>query len=168
MSTLLAPRALFLAMALASAGLMAFALYLEYVYLLDPCPLCMMQRIWVVIVGVLALGAALHGRGLTRWALATGAAAIIGSGFSLRQLWLQNLPADEVPACGPGLDYMLEVFPLSDVLKAMVMGTGNCAEVTWTFLSLSIPAWVLLAFAAFLAGSVLAHRGARAALAPWA
>jgi disulfide bond formation protein DsbB len=127
-----------------------------------------MQRIWVVIVGVLALGAALHGRGLTRWALATGAAAIIGSGFSLRQLWLQNLPADEVPACGPGLDYMLEVFPLSDVLKAMVMGTGNCAEVTWTFLSLSIPAWVLLAFAAFLAGSVLAHRGARAALAPWA
>jgi disulfide bond formation protein DsbB len=122
----------------------------------------------VVIVGILALGAALHGRGLTRWALATGAAAIIGSGFSLRQLWLQSLPADEVPACGPGLDYMLEVFPLSDVLKAMVMGTGNCAEVTWTFLSLSIPAWVLLAFAAFLAGSVLAHRGARASLAPWA
>lgn len=168
MSTLLAPRALFLAMALASAGLMAFALYLEYFYLLDPCPLCMMQRIWVVIVGVLALGAALHGRGLARWALATGAAAIIGSGFSLRQLWLQSLPADEVPACGPGLDYMLEVFPLSDVLKAMVMGTGNCAEVTWTFLSLSIPAWVLVAFAAFLAGSALAHRGARAALAPWA
>ena len=57
MSTLLAPRSLFLAMALASAGLMAFALYLEHVYLLDPCPLCMMQRIWVVIVGVLALGA---------------------------------------------------------------------------------------------------------------
>jgi disulfide bond formation protein DsbB len=54
------------------------------------------------------------------------------------------------------------------VLKAMVMGTGNCAEVTWTFLSLSIPAWVLLAFAAFLAGSALAHRGARTALAPWA
>jgi len=168
MSTLLAPRSLFLAMALASAGLMAFALYLEYVYLLDPCPLCMMQRIWVVIVGILALGAALHGRGLTRWALATGAAAIIGSGFSLRQLWLQNLPADEVPACGPGLDYMLEVFPLSDVLKAMVMGTGNCAEVTWTFLGLSIPAWVLLSFLGFMVGSLLAHRGARATLAPWA
>jgi disulfide bond formation protein DsbB len=168
MSTLLAPRTLFLAMALASAGLMAFALYLEHVYLLDPCPLCMMQRIWVVIVGVLALGAALHGQGLGRWALATGAAAIIGSGFSLRQLWLQSLPADEVPACGPGLDYMLEVFPLSDVLKAMVMGTGNCAEVTWTLLGLSIPAWVLLAFAGFIASSVVAHRGARAARAPWA
>ena len=121
-----------------------------------------------MIVGVLALGAALHGQGLGRWALATGAAAIIGSGFSPRQLWLQSLPADEVPACGPGLDYMLEVFPLSDVLKAMVMGTGNCAEVTWTFLSLSIPAWVLLAFAGFIAGSVVAHRGARAARAPWA
>ena len=168
MSTLLAPRSLFLAMALASAGLMAFALYLEHVYLLDPCPLCMMQRIWVVIVGVLALGAVLHGQSLARWALATGGAAMIGSGFSLRQLWLQSLPADDVPACGPGLDYMLEVFPLSDVLKAMVMGTGNCAEVSWTFLSLSIPAWVLLSFLGFIVGSLLAHRGARAPLAPWA
>jgi protein dithiol:quinone oxidoreductase len=168
MSPLLAPRALFLAMALASAGLMAFALYLEYVYLLDPCPLCMMQRIWVVIVGLLALGAALHGQGLARWGLATGGAAIIGSGFSLRQLWLQSLPADEVPACGPGLDYMLEVFPLSDVLKAMVMGTGNCAEVTWTFLSFSIPAWVLVAFAGFLAISLFARQRAAAPPQPWA
>ena len=166
MNGLFAPRALFFAMALGSAGLMAFALYLEHVYLLDPCPLCMMQRIWVVIVGLIALAAALHGRQARRWALATGGAAVIGSGFSLRQLWLQSLPADEVPACGPGLEYMLEVFPLSDVLKAMVLGTGNCAEVTWTFLSLSIPAWVLVAFVGFLAVSLFARQ--RAGAEPWA
>ena len=128
----------------------------------------MMQRIWVVIVGVLALGAALHGQGLARWALATGGAAMIGSGFSLRQLWLQSLPADEVPACGPRPDYMLEVFPLSDVLKAMVMGTGNCAEVTWTFLSLSIPRLGAAVILGFHRGEPSGSSRRPSAHAPWA
>ncbi|MEE4361889.1 MAG: disulfide bond formation protein B [Pseudomonadales bacterium] len=158
MSTLISSRSLFFAMALASAALMGIALYMEHVMLMDPCPLCMMQRIWVVIVGVLALGAALHGRAVRIWAPMVAGAALIGSGFSIRQLWLQSLPPDQVPACGPGLDYMLEVFPLSDVLRAMVLGTGNCAEVSWSFLGLTIPAWVLISFTGFVVGTVLAWR----------
>lgn len=150
----LTPRRLFALMFLATAALLGTAFYMEYVMLLEPCPLCMMQRIWVAIAGVLSLAAALHGRGIRIWSVLVGAAALIGSGFSLRQLWLQSLPPDQVPACGPGLSYMMEVFPPIEVLEAMVFGTGNCAEVSWTLLGLSIPAWVLLSFAALLAGSV--------------
>jgi len=77
-------------------------------------------------------------------------AAVIGGGFSIRQLWLQSLPADQVPACGPDLQYMLEAFPLSDVLIAMTSGTGDCATVSWSLLGISIPGWVLLSFIALL------------------
>ncbi|HSG89105.1 MAG TPA: disulfide bond formation protein B [Pseudomonadales bacterium] len=158
MASLISSRSLFAAMFLAAAALLGTAFYMEYVMLLEPCPLCMMQRIWVAIAGLLALGAAIHGAGARIWSLAVAAAALIGSGFSLRQLWLQSLPPDQVPACGPGLSYMIEVFPLSEVLRAMVMGTGNCAEVTWTLLGLSIPGWVLVAFIGFVVGSVLTWR----------
>ncbi|MDZ7826222.1 MAG: disulfide bond formation protein B [Gammaproteobacteria bacterium] len=155
MLAFLSPRRLFALMFLASAALLGTAFYMEYVMLLEPCPLCMMQRIWVAIAAVLALAAAVHGRGIRIWSGLIGAAALIGSGFSLRQLWLQSLPPDQVPACGPGLSYMMEVFPPIEVLEAMVFGTGNCAEVSWTLLGLSIPAWVLIAFVALLAGSVV-------------
>ncbi|MEE4299068.1 MAG: disulfide bond formation protein B [Pseudomonadales bacterium] len=157
---LLRPRAIFAAMFVAAAALLGTAFYMEYVLLLEPCPLCMMQRIWVAIAGLLALGAALHGRAVRIWAGTVAAAALVGSGFSIRQLWLQSLPPDQVPACGPGLSYMIEVFPLSEVLRAMVLGTGNCAEVSWTLLGISIPGWVLVAFAGFLIGTALAWRGA--------
>ena len=160
MAALLRPRGLFAAMFLAAAALLGTAFYMEHVLLLEPCPLCMMQRIWVALAGLLALAAALHGRAVRAWSAGVAAAAVVGSGFSLRQLWLQSLPPDEVPACGPGLAYMIERFPLSEVLRAMVLGTGNCAEVAWTFLGLSIPAWVLVAFAGFLMGAGLTWRGA--------
>ena len=153
-------RALFAAMFVAGAGLLGTAFYMEYVMLLEPCPLCMMQRIWVAIAGLLALGAAIHGRGVRIWSGVVAAAALIGSGFSIRQLWLQSLPPDQVPACGPGLSYMVEYFPASEVLEAMVFGTGNCAEVSWTLLGISIPGWVLVAFVGFLIGTVLTWRSA--------
>ena len=156
------PRVLFAAMFVASATLLGTAFYMEYVMYLEPCPLCMMQRIWVGIAGLISLGAALHGRGVRIWSGAVAGAALIGSGFSFRQLWLQSLPPDQVPACGPGLSYMIEVFPASEVLRAMVMGTGDCAEVTWTLLGISIPGWVAIAFAGFVVGSVLTWRGAAA------
>jgi len=160
--SLLAPRPLFMAMALAAAGLLAAAFFLEHQMGLVPCPLCMMQRIWVGVVGIVALIAAVWGGGYRLAAAGVILGAVIGSGFSLRQLWLQSLPPDQVPACGPDLYYMVEVFPLSDVLRAMTVGTGDCAEVH-PVLGLSIPAWVLMAFIAFIAAAVLAWRGSRAA-----
>ena len=158
MALLLAPRPLFIAMALAAVALLGAAFFLEHQMGLVPCPLCMMQRIWVGVVGVVALIAAVWGGGYRVAAAGVILAAVIGSGFSLRQLWLQSLPPDRVPACGPDLYYMVEVFPLSEVLLAMTVGTGDCAEVHPVF-GLSIPAWVLMAFIAFIIGAILAWRG---------
>lgn len=157
-AALLQPRRLCLAMALAAAALLGAAFYLEHQSGLTPCPLCMMQRIWVGIAGLIALGAALHGRGLRYWSLGIAASALVGAGFSLRQLWLQSLPKDEVPPCGPDIYYMVDVFPLFEVLQTMMTGTGDCAEVH-PVLGLPIPAWVLLAFIGFVVGSLLVWRG---------
>ena len=92
--------------------------------------------------------------------LLTIVAALVGGGFSIRQLWLQSLPADQVPACGPSVDYILENFPLSKALEMLLRGDGNCAEVLWTFLGISIPGWTLVAFAMIIVGSLyVASRG---------
>ena len=133
----------------ACAGMMAIALYMEYVMLLDPCPLCVMQRVMVIAVGVVCFIAFVHGpRGLGH-RLYAGLAlvcAVGGGGLSLRQLWLQSLPPDQVPACGASLDYLLEVFPLTEVLAMVLSGDGTCAEVKWSLMGISIPGWTLLGF----------------------
>lgn len=140
-------------------GLMATAYYMEYVMMLEPCPLCMTQRIFLTLMGAVALAGAIHGPGPTGQKWYAGGAiglAFIGSGFSIRQLYLQSLPPDQAPACGPGLSYMWEYFPLSEVLTAMFVGTGNCATVSWTLLGISIPGWVLVAFIGLSAVAALA------------
>lgn len=143
-------RRLFFALFLFCCFLMSFGFYLQYHLGLEPCPLCMTQRIFIVLCGVLALLAALHNpksTGTALYALLITAGAVAGASFSGRQVYLQGLPEDRVPACGPGLSYMLETFPLSQTLAAMLTGDGNCAEVVWSFVGLSIPAWTLIAFA---------------------
>lgn len=152
-------RWIFGAIALTTAGLMATALYFEHVMMLEPCPLCMTQRIWVVLMGLTCLAAFVHGpsrAGLRRYALVAVGCAVIGSGFSLRQLYLQSLPPGEAPACGPGLSYMWENFPLADVVRAMTFGSGDCATVSWSLLGLSIPGWVLVAFVGLSVAAALA------------
>jgi len=71
------------------------------------------------------------------------------------RIWLQNLPKDQVPACGPGLGYMLETMPMGDVLKQLMHGSGECAAKGWTFLTLGIPEWSLLCYLALGAWAVL-------------
>lgn len=139
------------------AVLLMVALYMEHVMGLVPCPLCMTQRIFVMLVGALALLAFVQGprrTGRRVYATLGLLAAILGGAFSSRQLWLQSLPADKVPSCGPDLSYILDTFPLLDALKVMVTGDGNCAEVTWTLLGISIPGWTLMAFMALGAMNV--------------
>ena len=134
--------------------LMAVALFMEYQMNLDPCPLCILQRIMVVTTGFIALIAAIHHPrelGIKVYGGLVIVSAVIGGGVSSRQLWLQSLPADEVPACGASLDYMLEVFPLADVLGMVLSGDGTCAEIAWTLLGLSIPGWTLVGFSALIA-----------------
>lgn len=143
---------------LACGALLAAALFLEHVMGLAPCPLCMMQRLWLALVGLIAWVSLVHN---PRWGIypLLGAAASVGGGFfSVRQLWLQSLPADQVPACGPDLQYMIEVFPLSDVLSAMTAGTGDCAEVSLSVVGISLPGWTLIGFVAMFVLCVLQFR----------
>lgn len=132
-------------------AVMGIALYMEHVMRLEPCPLCIMQRVFFVAAGLLALVAFVHNpqaRGKLIYGVGTAALALAGSGFALRQIWLQSLPKDQVPACGPSLEYMLQEFPLSEVISVMFSGDGNCAEILWVdpVIGLGIPQWALVGF----------------------
>jgi len=134
--------------ALACAGLMIYALYAQHVLGLEPCPLCIFQRVAVIALGGLFLVAALHpagNAGRRLYATLLGLVALAGSGVAGRHVWLTTLPPERVPACGPGLDFMLESFPLREALTMVLSGSGECASVDWRFLGLSMPAWVLVA-----------------------
>jgi disulfide bond formation protein DsbB len=131
----------------ACAGLLGFAYYLEYFQHQEPCPLCMLQRIAFIDMMVVFGVAALHGpkrRGALVYSTLIFIMSAMGAAIAARHVWLQHLPADKVPACGPGLEYMLERFPLGDALKKIFAGSGECAEASWRFLGLSIAEWSLL------------------------
>jgi len=142
-------RWLFAAGAVFCLALMGTALYFQHVMGLEPCPLCIFQRLFVIGLGTVMLMAAIHNpRHIGRRAYG-GLILILsacGAAVAGRHVWLQSLPADQVPACGPGLEYLLDSFPLMDALKLVFEGSGECAEVQWTFLSLSIPGWTLVIF----------------------
>jgi disulfide bond formation protein DsbB len=134
----------------ACAALLAYAYYAQFVMHLEPCPLCIFQRVGVFALGVVFLIAALHdpapvGRRVYAVLLALAALATIG--IALRHLYIQSLPPDAVPACGASLEFMLKVFSLSEVLVKVLTGSGECAKVTWQFLGLAMPAWVLISAA---------------------
>ncbi|MDY6797711.1 MAG: disulfide bond formation protein B [Pseudomonadota bacterium] len=153
------PRVVFLLIFIVCAALLGAALYMEYVMGLEPCPLCWLQRYAFMGAGAVALLGALHGPGrpgvrIYGFFLLLTAGA--GLGIAGRQLWLQNLPADQVPACGPSVEYMLEVLPWTEVLLTALRGTGDCAEVVWRFLGLSIPGWTAVFFSLMvIAGLVM-------------
>jgi protein dithiol:quinone oxidoreductase len=131
------------------AALLAYAYYLQFYAGLEPCPLCIFQRIGVIVLGAIFLLAGLHKPGAAGARIYAGLialAALAGAAIAARHVWLQNLPPEKVPACGPDLDYMLEILPLTEVLKRVFTGSGECAEITWTFVGLSMPAWVLIWF----------------------
>jgi protein dithiol:quinone oxidoreductase len=133
------------------AALLGFGYYLQYVNGLDPCPLCLLQRGFFYAVMAIFIAAAAHDPrrvGSVVYATLAFLAAVGGAAIASRQVWLQHLPADKVPACGPDLFFMLENFPLAQTLKKLVSGTGECAVVDWRFLGLSIAEWSLAWFAA--------------------
>lgn len=157
MTTLPSPRFCFLLAFLFCLGLLVTAAYFQFTQGLEPCPLCISQRIMVLAVALVLLAAVLHNpgaKGLRGYAVAGCVTALLGASVSARHVWLQHLPPEEVPACGPGIEYMFQYFPLSDALRAMLTGTGECAKVDWTLLGLSMPAWVLLCFLGLAAFSL--------------
>ncbi len=145
-------RIIYLAVFLACTGLLAAAYYFEYVLYMDPCPLCIMQRIAVFMVGIAGLLGFLLGHNqVARIATAVlmSLGALLGIGVAARHVWIQSLPADQVPTCGPSLEYMVDTLPWAEVLTVMLRGNGNCADAHWSLLGLSMPQWVLVWFVGF-------------------
>lgn len=143
------PRFWFILGFLSCFSMLAIGAYFQLIKELEPCPLCISQRIAILLTGTVFLAAAIHNPkplGRKIYALIGTITALIGAGISTRHVWLQSLPPEDVPECGPGLDYIFENFPITETFKLMLNGTGECAEVLWTFLGLSIPGWTLVAF----------------------
>lgn len=140
----------YLAGFLVCAGLIAFALYLQYGLGEDPCPLCMVQRIAFIVLGSVFLLAALHNPrstgGHVVYAATLSLLAMAGGAVAGRQVWLQSLPKHLVPECGPGLDFIVSRFPLSKAIELVLRGSGECAEKGWMFLGLTIAGWSLVWF----------------------
>jgi disulfide bond formation protein DsbB len=136
------------AAAVACFALLGFAYFLQYGQLLDPCPLCIFQRVAVTALGIAFCLAALvpaagilAGRGV---AILLGLVALTGAGVAWRHLYIQALPPGQVPVCGATLEYMLDVFPVAEVLRKVLTGSGECAKVDWSFLGIAMPGWVLI------------------------
>ena len=143
------PRLGYAAGFLVCAGLIGFALYLQYYEYQDPCPLCLLQRVVYIVLMALFLVAALHGPGRVGATVYGGllfVVAAIGAVIATRHVWLQHLPKDRVPECGPGLEFMLRKFPLTQALEKVLTGSGECAEAGWTLFGLTIAGWSLVWF----------------------
>jgi protein dithiol:quinone oxidoreductase len=159
---LLPPRRIaYLLAFLVCAALMGWALWLQYGLGLEPCPLCAVQRIAVTLIGITFLVAFIHNPRNVGAAIYAGLVLLFagaGGAFAARHVWLQSLPADQVPACGMGISYMLETLPFMDVLKKVFAGSGECAAAGWEFMGLAIPGWT---FVFFIAMTIVAFALAR-------
>lgn len=135
------------------------SLYLQYVTGLEPCPLCIMQRISVFFLFLFCL-MALCLSTLKRARLVAALQIFFASAglyFAGRQLWLQSLPPEKTPACMPGLDVLIQYFPWQEVMRALFLGAGDCAETAWLWLGLSMPAWASLYFVGILTVNVILY-----------
>lgn len=156
---MLTSRRFYLLLFISCASLLGYGLYLEHFKDIEPCPLCAFQRMAYIAITCIALIGTIHNpKNVFRviYNILLIIAALIGAGIAGRQTWLQHLPPELVPECGPGLDYMLEVFPLGDALKMILSGSGECAEVHWQFLGFSIAEWSLVCFTFIVITSLLA------------
>ena len=143
----LTPRLGYFAGFLICGALLAYALYLQHYQYQNPCPLCILQRVAFIALMTVFLVAAIHGPRRVGAYVYSGLLVVIaaaGAAVATRHVWLQHLPKDRVPECGPGLEYMLEKFPLTQALEKIFRGSGECAEVSWTLLGLSIAEWSLV------------------------
>jgi len=142
---------------LVCAALMGWALWLQFGLDLEPCPLCMFQRVAVCAVGLVFLAAFLQNPrrgGAAGYAMLTLIVAGAGAALAGRQVWLQALPKDQVPSCGMGISYMLDSLPFTEVIMKTLAGSGECAEKGWVFLDLSIAGWSFVFFVAMIVAAI--------------
>lgn len=143
-------RAQFLLGFAACMALLGYAIYSQLGLGLEPCPLCIFQRVAFVALALVFLAGAVHAPrsqgGRRGYGVIGLIVAAVGIGIAGNHVRLQNVPPEQVPACGPGLDYMLDSMPLTGVVRRVVTGSGECTQIDWTFLGLSMPAWSLIWF----------------------
>jgi len=160
----LTPRLGYVAGFLICGGLILYALYLQYYEYQNPCPLCLLQRVVYIALMVVFLLGALHGprrTGAVVYSTLLVLVSLIGAGIAGRHVWLQHLPKDKVPECGPGLGYILDRFPLVNALEKIFRGSGECAEAGWRLMGLSIAEWSLVWFVLLGAYAVFVAAAAR-------
>lgn len=150
----------FLAVFAVCASLLAYSVFAQYGQMFEPCPLCIFQRVAMAATAAVALLGALHAPGRTGrriYGILAFLTAGTGAGIAARHVWLQHLPPDQVPACGPGLSFMFESMPsYLGVVKKVLQGSGECAEVNWTLFGFSMPEWTLLCFVLLAIGALWA------------
>jgi protein dithiol:quinone oxidoreductase len=143
---------------LACVGMLAFGYFLQFVVGLEPCPLCILQRVMLLATGVAFLIAAIHHparkAGAAIYAGVIVLCAVTGAAIAARHTWIQHLPEDQRPACGPSLDFLLSTFGPVKALGRILRGSGECGIIDWTFLSFSIPEWTLAVFLGLAAWAV--------------
>ena len=158
MAWIFRPRIWFLLVAITCAALLGYGLYAQHVLYLEPCPLCIFQRLAFIWIGAVSLLAFIHNPASTGCRVYSGlvvVGALVGSAIAGRHVWLQNLPPDQVPDCGMALNYMLETMPFAEVLSEVFYGSGECAEIDWEFLGLSMPIWSLLWYIGFALATIV-------------
>jgi len=145
---------------LACLGLIGYALFCQYGLHLEPCPLCILQRISVISAGLIFLIAALHNpadRGARVYGVLIGLAILAGMLVASRHIWIIAQPPGTVAECGASLEYMMDVLPLREVLGKVLKGSGECAKIDWHFLGLNMPTWVLISLVFVSSWSVLVN-----------
>ncbi|HYJ42082.1 MAG TPA: disulfide bond formation protein B [Steroidobacteraceae bacterium] len=137
-----------LACALICAGMLGYAIYAEKYLGFEPCPLCMFQRVCIGALGIVFLIAAVH-RVRYQGAIVYGGFILVAAAAATwvagRHVWIQHQPPGTVPACGAPLDNLLQMFPLLEVIRKVMTGGGECGNIDWTLLGISMPGWVLIA-----------------------
>lgn len=151
----------------ACVGLLAYAIYVQFAEQLQPCPFCIFQRIAFAATGLVFLFGALHAprrSGARRtWGVLGALAALVGAGIAARHVWVQLRPP-EIPACGPGISFMVEQRGWLGTVNQVLTGSGDCSNIDWSFLGMTMPMWSLLWFLllgawALWAGFVRRRRG---------
>jgi protein dithiol:quinone oxidoreductase len=154
---------------IACVALLSYAYYTQYELGLEPCPLCIFQRIGIAALGVVFLIAGLHnprGWGATVYAVLIGLTSLSAAGVAIRHLYVQSLPPGTIPACGAPLDVLLQFTPVTEVIRKVLTGSGECSQINWRFLGLAMPGWVLICAVALGAVGVFANLKLRKSAKP--
>ncbi len=153
-------RAQFVTGALACIALLAYALFAQFQMGVEPCPKCIFQRIAFMAMVVFFLAGALHNPhvvGRRIYAILVAIAAVVGAVIALRHLYVQLGPHDPLmEGCGPGLNYLVDSFPLAEAIKKAFMASGDCGEINWTLLGITMPGWTLICFVLLGGGALWA------------